>query len=480
MNTHPYVVVANRLPCERAADAWRASPGGVVTALTPVTEHSLGAWVGWAGGETAEEPRTHHGMPLIPVALGSAEIDAYYEGFANATLWPLYHANVSTPQFRRSWWEAYVAVNRRFAEVTAEVCAPGATVWIHDYHLQLVPRLLRELRPDVRIGFFSHIPFPSVDLFAQLPWRTEILRGILGADVIGFQRRRDVRNFEAACAALLGPGSTASATVVDAYPVSVDVGHIRDIAGSGQAQAEATRIRADLGEPATLLLGIDRLDHTKGILERLLALEELFDNGTLDPRTTRMVQVAVPSRERIPAYRQLREDIERTVGRINGKFAGLAGTTIHYLHRDYAFESVIAWYIAADVLLATSMRDGMNLVAKEYVTARAGRGGALVLSEFAGAADELTDALIVNPHDREAMVQAIAEAVAMDPAAARARIDAMAEVVADHDVYAWANRFTGDLAEVAAEDPADAAAASTPTPSAASPAPAAAPAQWMI
>lgn len=477
MNTHPYVVVANRLPCERAADAWRASPGGVVTALTPVTEHSLGAWVGWAGGETAEEPRTHHGMPLIPVALGSAEIDAYYEGFANATLWPLYHANVSTPQFRRSWWEAYVAVNRRFAEVTAEVCAPGATVWIHDYHLQLVPRLLRELRPDVRIGFFSHIPFPSVDLFAQLPWRTEILDGILGADVIGFQRRRDVRNFEAACAALLGSGSTASATVIDAYPVSVDVGHIREIAGSAEAQAEAARIRADLGAPETLLLGIDRLDHTKGILERLLALEELFDNGTLDPRTTRMVQVAVPSRERIPAYRQLREDIERTVGRINGKFAGLAGTTIHYLHRDYAFESVIAWYLAADVLLATSMRDGMNLVAKEYVTARAGRGGALVLSEFAGAADELTDALIVNPHDREAMVQAIAEAVAMDPGAARARIDAMAEVVADHDVYAWANRFTGDLAEVAAEDPADVAA---PAPSAASPAAAAAPAQWMI
>ncbi|GAA3850191.1 MULTISPECIES: alpha,alpha-trehalose-phosphate synthase (UDP-forming) [Brevibacterium] len=446
---HSFLVVANRLPCRRAADAWRASPGGLVATLAPVaTRHSAG-WIGWSGiADDDTDPGEHAGMTLIPVRLSAAEVTAHYEGFANSTIWPLYHDNVIAPRFSRSWWESHQQVNRRFAEAVAASAAPGARVWVHDYQLQLVPQMVRRLRPDVRIGFFCHIPFPPVGLFAQLPWRAEVLSGLLGADVIGFQRRADVENFTAACIRLLGIDPRAEGRIVEAYPVSVDSAHITALARDAERQDEPERIRADLGDPQTVLLGIDRLDHTKGILERLLAVEELFDTGALDPVTTRLVQIAVPSREAIPAYRDLRAEVERTVGRINGKFAGLGGASIHYLHRDYPFESVVAWYLAADVLLATSLRDGMNLVAKEYVAARRGRGGVLVLSEFAGAADELTEALIVNPHDRDALGAAITRAVRMESGGAHTRIEAMAATVADRSLCAWATRFLDDLESV--------------------------------
>lgn len=444
---HRFIVVANRLPCQRAADAWRSSPGGLVAALSPVAQRHGGAWVGWSGiADDETEPEQQSDMALIPVRLSADEVESHYEGFANSTVWPLYHDHVVAPQFKRSWWEAHQRVNRRFAEEVAASAAADALVWVHDYQLQLVPGLVRSMRPDVRLGYFTHIPFPPVELFAQLPWRTEVLSGILGADVIGFQRQADVENFIAACTRILGVDPREDGTIVGAYPVSVDSEHIGTLAKSAVRDGAPSRIRSELGDPETVLLGIDRLDHTKGIIERLLAVEELFDDGALDPATTRLVQIAVPSREAIPAYRELRAEVERTVGRINGKFGGLGGAGIHYLHRDFPFEAVVARYLAADVLLATSLRDGMHLVAKEYVAARRGRGGALVLSEFAGAADELSDAHLVNPHDRDALKSAIAAAATVGPAEARTRIDAMAETVAENSLCTWAGRFLDDLA----------------------------------
>lgn len=470
---HSFVVVANRLPVDRCHDSWHTSPGGLVTALAPVVRQREGAWIGWSGStDEAFDPFEADGMSLVPVTLSSEDFATYYEGCCNATIWPLYHDQVVAPQFHRPWWVSYRLINERFAEAVVATAATEATVWIHDFQLQLVPSLVRKQRPDLSIGFFSHVPFPSLGLFSQLPWRAEVLDGLLGADVIGFQRASDVVNFTAALdhltssrstadparteaafsqvetettTAEVAPSSAWTAPRIRCFPISIDAAAVSAATRSQQVMAEARTVREDLGSPTTLLLGVDRLDHTKGILERLFAYEELLDEGTLDPLSTRLVQVAVPSREGVPAYRDLRDDVEYQVGRINGKFAAPGGTVVHYLHRSYSFASTIALYLAADVLLVTSLRDGMNLVAKEFVVARHGRGGGLVLSEFAGAADELTAAHLVNPHDRAGLKTAIANAVTMDESLARTRMDAMAEVVADHDVHAWAYDFLTDL-----------------------------------
>ena len=477
---HSFVVVANRLPVDRCGDSWHTSPGGLVTALAPVVRQRGGAWIGWSGScDEAFAPFEAGGMSLVPVALSSEEFGSYYEGCCNATIWPLYHDQVVAPQFRRPWWNSYRQINERFAEAVVTTAATDATVWIHDFQLQLVPHLVREQRPDLSIGFFSHIPFPSLGLFSQMPWRDDVLEGLLGADVIGFQRASDVLNFTAALDRLapsrstaaparneasistaavgsstveaapqatgIDPSSAMTAPKIRCYPISIDAAAVSAAARSEEVAAEARSVRKDLGSPTTLLLGVDRLDHTKGILERLFAYEELLDEGVLDPLSTRLVQVAVPSREGVPAYRELRDDVEQQVGRINGKFAAPGGTVVHYLHRSYTLASTIALYLAADILLVTSLRDGMNLVAKEFVVARHGRGGGLVLSEFAGAADELTGAHLVNPHDRAGLKTAIANAATMDESLARTRMDAMAEVVADHDVHAWAYDFLTDL-----------------------------------
>lgn len=446
---HELLVVTDRLPGGPGTDAWHAGLGDLVTALSPILHTHEGAWVGW--GEDAEDDGTaeeYSGAVRIPVPLSRREIAAAREGFANSTVWPLFHDRVIAPRFKRSWWEAYTRVNERIAEAAVAAAAHGAVIWVHGHQLLLVPQLVRERRPDVRIGFFCHSPFPPAGLFAQLPWRRAMLTGPLGADAIGFQRDSDVANFVESCVRLLGADPTAQGRIVGAYPASVDIARIESLAARAERAGEPERIREELGRPETVLLGIDRLDHSTGMLERLLAVEELLDEGELDPRTTRMVQIAVPSHEAMPGRCELRDEVERAVGRINGKFADLAGTTIHYHHRRLSADAVIAWYLAADALLATSLREGMNLAAKEYVAARRGRRGALVLSEFAGAADELTEALVVNPYDREAFTAGILDAVRMEPDTAFERIDTMADYLADNDAHAWARAFLADLGGV--------------------------------
>lgn len=444
-----FVVVANRLPVEQRGTEWVSSPGGLVSAVAPVVRKNSGAWIGWSGlCEDEVDPFWFDDMNLVPIQLESEDFRRYYEGFSNATLWPLYHDLVVSPQYHRSWWNAYTTVNARFAQAAVDVAAPGATVWIHDFHLQLVPEMIRAQRPDVRIGFFSHVPFPSVELFAQLPWRDAILRGLLGADVIGFQRRSDVRNFDNACLRLLGADMSTSTSVVNAYPISIDTHEITELARSEEVRKQARDIRRDMGYPDTLIVGVDRLDYTKGIVHRLRSYQELLEDEDFHAHNTQLVQVAVPSREAIPAYQELRDEVGRLVGHINGEFGALDGAAVHYSHQSHSLESLTALYLAADVLLVTSLRDGMNLVAKEYVTARRNCGGALVLSEFAGAADELDQALLVNPHDIDGLKQAIWEAVNMSEEAGRARIDSMADLVDEHDVHWWARSFLNDLQTV--------------------------------
>jgi trehalose 6-phosphate synthase len=461
-----FVVASSRLPVDQVEGPdgkpeWRTSPGGLVSALEPVMRKADGVWIGWSGaaGDPAA-PFDVADLHLVTVGLSAEEIRKYYEGFCNATLWPLYHDVIAPPGFHRSWWDAYVKVNRRYAEAAAEQARPGATVWVHDYQLQLVPAMLRELRGDVRIGQFMHIPFPGWGIFAQLPWRRQIVSGLLGADVLGFQRHGDAANFLQACrrgGGLVTRGSLVRVPVpggpprdvrVGTYPISIDTAAYEELASREPVRARAREIREALGEPRVVLLGIDRLDYTKGILHRLNAYGELLDQGRLTFPDAVLILVASPSRERVEHYRQLRDEIEVTVGRINGEHAELGSAPIHYLHQTYPREEMAALYLAADVMLVTSLRDGMNLVAKEYIACRQDETGALVLSEFTGAADELPSALLVNPHDIEGLKDAIVRAATLSPAEARRRMRAMRRRVREHDVSHWAATFLDALNEV--------------------------------
>ncbi|MHC1558716.1 alpha,alpha-trehalose-phosphate synthase (UDP-forming) [Actinomycetospora sp. C-140] len=450
------LVVANRLPFDLDADgAWHRSPGGLVTALEPTLRARGGAWVGWPGRPDAEpEAFDDDGLAIRPVPISADEVATYYEGFANATLWPLYHDVVATPRFDRAWWEAYRTVNERFADATVAAAAEGATVWVQDYQLQLVPRLLRERRPDLRIGFFLHIPFPPAELFAQLPWRRPVIEGLLGADVVGFQTAGGAENFRRVATRLTeatpdDAGLTAPdgrSVTVAAHPISVDSAHLDGMAREPDTTKRAEVLRHELGDPRTVLLGVDRLDYTKGIDVRLQAFAEVLESGRLDPAETVLIQVATPSRERVEHYAEMRDDIELTVGRINGAYASVGRPVVHYVHQSTPREELVAFYRAADVMLVTPYRDGMNLVAKEYVACRADGDGALVLSEFTGAADELGDgAFLVNPHDLDGVADAIVAAARPDPDEARRRMTRLHDQVLEHDVERWAAGFLDAL-----------------------------------
>ena len=452
-----FVVVANRLPVDEVTTTdgreWQRSPGGLVTALHPVLAAHRGTWVGWAGGTgDAPEPFDLEGIHLHPVPLSAQDLERYYEGQSNATIWPLYHDAVEPPVFRRRWREAYRTVNARFADAAAEVAAEGATVWVQDYQLQLVPSMLRERRPDLRIGYFLHIPFPPIELFMQMPQRAEILRGLLGADLVGFQQRLAAQNFVRLARHLLGLRYEGQVIEVDgrrvksgAFPISIDVREMEEMAASPSVQARAKQIRAELGDPKTVILGVDRLDYTKGIELRLKAFRELLADGRLTVPEAVMVQVATPSRERVEHYQALRVKVEREVGRINGEFGRVGVPAVHYLHQSYSRSELAALYCAADVMMVTPLRDGMNLVAKEYVAARADSGGALVLSEFAGAATELRQAFLCNPHDPDGVKETLLRAVQVEPTEARRRIRIMQRHLRTHDVDHWARSFLNEL-----------------------------------
>nr|BFF11782.1 hypothetical protein GCM10025699_30850 [Microbacterium flavescens] len=417
-----------------------------------------GAWVGWPGRPGIEvEPFEFEGTHLVPVSLSAEEIELYYEGMSNDTFWPLYHDVIAEPRYRRVWWDAYVKVNRRFAAAAAEVAAPGATVWVQDYQLQLVPRMLREARPDLVIGYFHHIPFPAYGLYSQLPWRRQVLEGLLGADVIGFQRAADAGNFARAVRrALRYPTKASGITVPNddgttrnalakAFPISIDAASYVELARRPEIRARAAEIREELGNPKKILLGVDRLDYTKGIRHRLKAFGELLEDGKISVEEVTLVQVASPSRERVEAYVQLRDEIELRVGRINGDFDTMGHTAIRYLHQAYPREEMVALFLAADVMLVTALRDGMNLVAKEYVAARTDNRGVLVLSEFAGAADELSSAVRINPHDIDGMKDAIMRSIEMPAAEQGRRMRALRRKVLENDVARWSQSFLAAL-----------------------------------
>ena len=455
------VIVANRLPVDRVVGpdgevSWRRSPGGLVSALEPVMRQNDGAWVGWPG-DTGEEddPFVQDGLQLVPIAMSQREYEEFYEGFSNGTLWPLYHDLVAKPEIHREWWDAYVDVNQRFAEAAATVAKKDAVVWIQDYQLQLVPALLRELRPDLRIGFYLHIPFPPAELFSQLPWRRQILEGLLGADLVGFQLPGAAQNFVRLVRQRVGHKTHRDSVYLPdgrmvtakAFPISIDCEHFEGLARSPAVEQRAHEIRSDLGHPRKVFLGIDRLDYTKGIYARLRAFSELIRDGHIGVEDATFVQVASPSRERVEQYRRLRDEIDRLVGHVNGELGRIGRPAIVYLNNSFPQHEMAALYRAADVMVVTPLRDGMNLVAKEYVACRYDGDGALVLSEFAGAAEELRQAWLVNPYDINGMKDTMLEAFHAGEKERAKRMRAMRKTVAENNVNTWATNFLRDLAE---------------------------------
>jgi alpha,alpha-trehalose-phosphate synthase [UDP-forming] len=446
------IVIANRLP-ERWVDGeWQPSPGGLVSSLTPILRHEGGVWIGWSGvaGETTE-PATHEGMHLVPVTLSELEVTQYYLGFSNATIWPLYHDAIRTPEFHRTWWRSYQTVNRRFADAAVGVAEPGDLVWVHDYHLQLVPALVRALVPALRVAFYLHIPFPPVEIYARNPWRRHLLEGMLGADLVGFQTRLAADNFRSAALqfadavidgeSLRHPGGT---TRVIAAPISIDVGDFESLAAS-EATAERTgALRRQLGGPNTVILGVDRLDYTKGIDVRLRAFETFLERTPERAADTTFIQVASPSRETLSDYEEMKETVERTVGRINGTYGRHHRAPLHYIYESLPRDELVAYYAAADIMCVTPLRDGLNLIAKEYVVSH-GDDGVLILSEFAGVANELGSAILVNPYDIDGMADGLQLALDLPPDERRTRMREMKEQVKSSDVHHWVARVLDAL-----------------------------------
>ncbi len=458
------VVVSNRLPvrAERDAGGWRIVPGagGLVTALAPLLRDRGGMWIGWTGTDedhpevrAAVEESAEAGYTLRTVPLDAGDVALYYRGFANEVLWPLFHDLAARCVFEPAYWERYRAVNERFAATVARATEPDDFVWVQDYHLLGLAGALRRAGVERDLGLFLHIPFPPPDIFLKLPWRRELVEELLAFDLIGFQTVRDRANFVQCVRALLrdgrvvGRGQVVRLAVggrmvrVGAFPISIDFREFARGAASSDVAREAWYLHERLPD-RTIVLGVDRLDYTKGIPERIRAIELALErHPELHGRVT-FVQVAVPSRADVPEYDALKRRIDELVGRVNGRFTRTGWTPIHYLYRSLSRPELLAHYRAAEVALVTPLKDGMNLVAKEYCAADVDRRGALILSEFAGAAPQLArGALLVNPHDVAGVAGAIREAVEMPAGERRERMDAMRAQIRRHDIHRWADTY---------------------------------------
>ena len=439
------------------------SAGGLATGLAGPHERLGGLWIGWPGPEEGLSAEVREEVAqrlaeerLVPVPLSPEEIARYYEGYSNEVLWPLFHYAVARlPQDVRDF-EVYERVNERFAAAVIERYQPGDLVWIHDYQLMLVPELVRERLPDARIGFFLHIPFPSSEIFRLLPQRERILEGLLGSDLIGFHTAAFVRHFASSALRLLGTPTDVDrlhwrgrSVRLGVYPMGVDAAEFSRLAETPEVLAAA---RAHREGGTRLLVGVDRLDYTKGIPRRLAALEALLRHRSDLRGQIRLVQVAVPSRENVGAYRELRDEVEAMVGRLAGEFATSSWSPVHYLYRGLSQQEVVSLYRAADAVLVTPLRDGMNLVAKEFVASRPDGDGVLVLSEFAGAAAELSEALLVNPYDVERTAAILERAVEMPEDERRARMAVLRHRVMTHDVHWWARSLISRLEQAGTHD----------------------------
>jgi len=456
--------VSNRLPVaiKKHAGGPRVerSSGGLASALDSAWRQHSGVWIGWAGTTEDQEvdgllnkASRKRSYTLQSVSLSEEEIAKFYSGFANEIIWPLFHDMQSRCNFDPAYWEIYQNVNRKFAKAVANIAREEDFVWVHDYHLMMMGLYLRQLGVRSRVGFFLHIPFPSPDMFEKLPWREPILKALLQFDIVGFQTDRDRQNFVGGVERLI-PGAHIEKrqnqnfisldnhiATAGTFGIGIDFEEFSEHANRPEVATRASQIRRDLNEK-TLVLGVDRLDYTKGVPERLKAFRLLLQRFPELRGQITLVQVVVPSREDIPRYKDLRSDLEHLVSRINGEFTQPGWVPIHYMHRNLGRDELLAYYRAADIALITPLRDGMNLVAKEFCAAQSDERGVLIVSEFAGASQDLRHgAILVNPNDFAGVAQAIYDATKMSPEEKRTRMRLLREIVRDHNVQRWARSF---------------------------------------
>lgn len=460
------IIISNRLPIKIVQDnnelLYKASEGGLATGLNSVFKQGNNLWVGWPGLaiEKSQEEEVHSNLikqHMKPIFLSSEEIEDFYEGFSNETLWPNFHYFNQYTVYKEELWLAYQRVNKKFAEILSEELEDDDTVWIHDYQLLLLPQLIRAISPNATIGFFLHIPFPSYESFRLLPWRRELLNGLLGADFLGFHTYDDMRHFLSSVNRLAGLGNSNGTIKVknrlikaDALPMGIDYEKYATSAQDPETLAREARYRKSIGT-VKLILSIDRLDYSKGIPQRLRAFELFLSKYPDFKEKVSLFMVVVPSRDSVSKYKQLKEEIDLLVGRINGQFSKLNWTPIHYFYRSFPLPALSAFYRISDVALVSPMRDGMNLVCKEYVASRLDKKGVLILSEMAGASKELSDAIIVNPNDIHQLVEAMHKALTMPEDLQIESMTSMQKSLKRYNIHAWVKLFMDELANVKKE-----------------------------
>lgn len=458
------IIVSNRLPISlrhrNGRFEFKPSAGGLATGLGSIYKEGDNIWIGWPGN-TVDDPEQSaeiilelHELKMAPVFLSKEDVEEFYEGFSNETLWPAFHYFTQYMVYNPEHWGAYVRVNQKFCDAILKKAGPDDTIWIHDYQLLLLPQMLREVLPNATIAFFQHIPFPSYEIIRMIPWRKELLAGMCGADLIGFHTYDDMRHFLSAVGRINGLSSESGYIQaenriinVDSFPMGIDYDKFAKQAKSKRTLNFVKEFGKQV-EDQKLLLTIDRLDYSKGIPQRIQAFNQLLKQHKELHGKVSMIMIVVPSRDKVQSYKELKEEIDLLVGRINSEYSTLTWVPVHYFYRSFPFEELSAFYNMSDIALVTPLRDGMNLVCKEFVASKTDQTGVLILSEMAGASKELQDAILVNPNDRQGVVDAIFNALSMPIEEQKARMNSMQESLKKYDVFQWVKVFMDRLDHV--------------------------------
>lgn len=469
MTARRTIIISNRLPVkveQRENELiYQNSEGGLATGLSSISNNEDCLWIGWPGLTIEDKDiqqrvrRDLERKNLVSVMLSAKEVNEFYEGFSNETLWPLFHYFPTYATYNSDYWNTYVSVNQKFADAILDIASEHDTIWIHDYHLLLVPAMVRAKMPEASIGFFQHIPFPSYEVFRLLPWRTQLIEGLLGADLVGFHTADDVQHFRESAEKIMQENHEADFSTngfislngrnitVDAFPMGIDYAKFNELAVNYRTLNNSQKLDQLIGEKK-LIISIDRLDYSKGIIHRLKAYEQFLEQYPEFYEKVVFFQLIVPSRDSVKQYASLKEEVNRLVSDINSKHGTISWQPICYFYRSMPAEMLSALYSSADVAMVTPLRDGMNLVSKEYIASKVNTPGVLILSEMAGAAKELSEALLVNPNDQQQVVQAIYKSLIMPVREQVKRLKAMQKIIAESDVFRWVDNFMGKLKEM--------------------------------